>query len=57
MRKLTEKLTLKVKDFILYRQIQFKKNKENEIVFRGVDQRGIPFTFFKTVSAAYDGSK
>jgi len=28
-----------------------------EVVFRGVDQRQIPFSFMKEVSAAYDGVK
>lgn len=28
MKKLAQKLTIKVKDFVLYRQIQFKTNKE-----------------------------
>ena len=47
MKRLAEKLTLKVKDFVLYRQIQFKTDKELQVTFRGVDQREIPFSFLK----------
>lgn len=47
MKRLAEKLTLKVKDFVLYRQIQFKTDKELKVTFRGVDQREIPFSFLK----------
>lgn len=57
MKRLAQKLTLKINDFVLYRQIQFKGNKEMQVSFRGVDQREIPFSFLKEVSVAYDGSK
>jgi hypothetical protein len=47
MKKLVNKLELKVHKFVLHRQISFNLNKEKEICFRGVDHRGIPFSFFK----------
>lgn len=54
MKKLTEKLKLKVSEFILHRRIQFKVNKDQHLVFRGVDQRKIPFSFLKSVEVIYD---
>lgn len=51
MRRLAAKLELKVRDFILKRLISFKINKENDLEFRGIDIREVPFTFFKSVFA------
>jgi hypothetical protein len=51
MKRLAVKLELKVKDFILKRLIDFKIGQGEELHFRGIDQRGVPFTFFKSVFA------
>ena len=37
--------------------IKFKLNKEMDMMFRGVDERGVPLSFFKEISFAYDNSK
>lgn len=50
MKRLAAKLELKVRDFILKRLISFSINPKKEMEFRGIDKRGIPFTFFKKVS-------
>ena len=51
MRRLAAAMKLKVSDFILKRLINFKiNNKTNNLEFRGIDHRGVPYTFFKTVS-------
>jgi hypothetical protein len=55
MRRLAAKLELKVRDFILKRLISFKISKENDLEFRGIDIREVPFTFFKSVSAKING--
>ena len=55
MRRLAAKMELKVRDFILKRLISFKISKENELSFRGIDVREVPFTFFKSVSAKING--
>lgn len=55
MRRLASKLELKVRDFILKRLISFKINKENDLEFRGIDVREVPFTFFKSVLAKING--
>ena len=49
MKKLAQKMELKVKDFILKRIINFKLNPKKELEFRGIDKRGVPFSFFKKV--------
>lgn len=56
MRRLAAKLELKVRDFILKRLISFKINKENDLEFRGIDIREVPFTFFKSVFAKINGN-
>ena len=54
MRRLAATMQLKVREFILRRLINFKvNNKTNTLEFRGVDQRGVPFTFFKAVSVKH----
>ena len=55
MMMLAKKMELKVKDFILKRIISFKKNEMDDIDFRGVDKRGVPFSFFKRAYAGFDG--
>lgn len=55
MRRLVAKLQLKVQDFILKRLISFKISKETDLEFRGIDNRGVPFTFFKSVSVKSNG--
>lgn len=51
MKRLAAKLQLKVRDFVLQRLISFNINpKTNNLEFRGIDVRGVPFTFFKSVS-------
>jgi len=57
MKRLAAKLELKVKDFTLERLINFKLNKNQELEFRGVDHRNVPFSFFKGVSVTYDKEK
>ena len=57
MKRLAKKLELKVEQFVLSRLIEFKKNKENDILFRGIDRRGVPFSFFKEVGVSYDNEK
>lgn len=54
MKRLAAKLELKVRDFILKRLIDFKIGQGEELLFRGIDQRGVPFTFFKSVFAKID---
>ena len=51
MKRLAAKLELKVRDFILKRLIDFKISQGEDLYFRGIDKRGVPFTFFKSVSA------
>jgi len=51
MKRLAAKLELKVKDFILKRLIDFRISQGEDLYFRGIDLRGVPFTFFKSVSA------
>lgn len=55
MKRLAAKLELKVKDFILKRLIDFKISQGEDLHFRGIDFRGVPFSFFKTVSAKIGG--
>ena len=55
MIKLAQKLELKVKDFILERIISFQKNEMDNLEFRGVDKRGVPFSIFKRVHSGFDG--
>ena len=51
MKRLAGVMNLKVKDFILRRLVNFKIDKKsNNLEFRGVDQRGVPFTFFKGIT-------
>lgn len=54
MKRLMKKLEIKVEEFVLTRLIEFKLNKEMDIVFRGIDTRGVPFSFFKAVSVAFN---
>jgi NAD-dependent SIR2 family protein deacetylase len=56
MRRLAAQLQLKVRDFILKRLISFRIAKES-LEFRGIDRRGVPFTFFKEVSAKTGNGK
>lgn len=51
MKRLAAKLELKVRDFILKRLIDFRISQGEDLYFRGIDLRGVPFTFFKAVSA------
>lgn len=51
MKRLAAKLELKVRDFILKRLIDFRISQVEDLYFRGIDLRGVPFTFFKSVSA------
>lgn len=57
MKRLAKKLELKVRDFVLRRLINFKMNIKNELEFRGIDKRGVPFTFFKSVKAKKENEK
>lgn len=54
MNLLVAKLELKVEQFLLNRFISFAVNKEREIVFRGIDPRGVPFSFLKDVEVSYN---
>ena len=54
---LAKRMELIVKDFILNRIINFKINEKSDFEFRGVDKRGIPFSFFQKVFAGFDGEK
>ena len=47
MKRLAKKMELKVRDFILKRVISFKVTPKKEFEFRGMDKRGVPFSFFK----------
>lgn len=42
---------------MLTRLLHFELNKEMDMVFRGVDSRGIPFSYLKTVSVAFNDEK
>ena len=55
MRKLAVQIELNVQEFILKRMINFRMNKSKEYEFRGIDKRGVPFSFFKTVTANSGG--
>lgn len=57
IKRLAVKLDLKVRNFILKRLIDFKITPKKELEFRGVDKRGIPFSFFKQVTAKTEGGK
>ena len=46
MKRLAAKLELKVKDFILKRLIDFRISQGEDLYFRGIDVRGVPFSFF-----------
>jgi hypothetical protein len=50
MIRLAKKMELKVHDFILRRIVNFKVNSKHEFVFRGIDKRAVPFSFFKKVN-------
>jgi hypothetical protein len=56
MKRLTAKLNLKIRPFTLNRLINFTPVEEG-VSFRGVDSRGVPFTFFKSVSVKLDKGK
>ena len=51
MKRLAKKLDLKVRTFILKRLIQFHTTPNKQLEFRGIDRRGVPFSFFKKVSS------
>ena len=58
MTRLAQKIDLKVNNFVLKRTINFKINtKTKEYEFRGVDSRGIPYSFFYEVWVGNDGPK
>jgi hypothetical protein len=57
IKRLAVKLDLKVRDFILRRLISFRINAKKEMEFRGIDKRGIPFSFFKKVSCKEEEKK
>lgn len=46
-----------MKEFIIKRIIDFKFNAKKEFVFRGVDQRGVPFSFLKNVVSIIEDKK
>jgi len=47
MKRLAKKMELKVRDFILKRIVNFSVTPKKEFEFRGIDKRGVPFSFFK----------
>lgn len=47
-------MELKVNQFILKRLIDFRISKDHKMEFRGIDWRGVPFTFFKSVTVKFD---
>jgi len=57
MKKLSKKLELKIEEFTLSRLIEFKINKEMDMSLRGIDRRGLPHSFFKSVSVSYNDEK
>lgn len=57
MKLLMAELNIKVKSFVLRRLIQFKVNKDQEQEFRGVDERGVPSSYFKEVNLAVNKEK
>ena len=55
MMRLTKKLELKVSGFLLKKIINFKVNsKTREYEFRGMDRRGVPYSFFYEVRVTND---
>ena len=57
MTRLAKKMELKVRQFLLKRIINFKLNPKKELEFRGIDKRGVPFSFFKSVFVDYQDKK
>lgn len=55
MKLLVAKMELKVREFILKRFIEFKINPKKELEFRGIDRRGVPFSFFRRVTTHCQG--
>ena len=49
MVRLAKKMELKINEFIWKRMVKFQINASKELEFRGVDQRGAPFSFFRKV--------
>lgn len=54
MKLLMAELNIKVEKFVLRRLLQFKVNKEQDLEFRGIDERGVPSSYFKQVNIAYN---
>lgn len=52
MKLLMAELNMKVQKFKLRRLLQFKVNKDQDVEFRGIDQRGVPSSYFKQVNVA-----
>ena len=58
MMRVAKKMELKVMDFLLKRTISFRlNNKRKEYEFRGIDKRGVPYSFFYSVHVANDAPK
>ena len=58
MMRLAKKMELKVQDFLLRRTISFRlNNKRKEYEFRGIDQRGVPYSFFYSVHVGNNSTK
>lgn len=57
MKLLAAEMQLQIEEFTLTRYIQFNLNKEFEMSFRGMDPRGVPFSFLKEVSVAFNKEK
>ena len=54
MKRLAEKMKIIVENFVLERMINFKRNKNGDIEFRGTDYQGVPYSFFKEVKVSYN---
>ena len=58
MMRLAKKIELKVQDFLLKRLISFRLDKvRREYIFRGINEKGVPFSFFYSVHMADDGPR
>jgi hypothetical protein len=49
MLRIAKKIELKVKEFIWKRLISFEIHQNNDLTFRGIDQRGLPYAFLRKV--------
>ena len=49
MKKLSEKLELKIEQFLIRKLLKFTVNKKMETFIRGVDSRGLNYTLLKEV--------